>query len=214
MAYIQDDYFSDWKMDAMPDVIDAVPLQCTPDIPRNFFVTGYSPDPVGMEPSLSPPNNCLPAARSVGPPVPPRLERIVREVSGKSSQSKMHGSSHRPKMIPDIGALQPPSYMNFEEPDDSEVKMPTANKTAGAHRPRVIHTIGAVRPPSNVKIYEPDVSELRMPPHAQQSVSYGLPPRAPPKTSKQQSKQKSSSKEKLERDPLLHKALVTPPCPI
>ena len=218
MAYIQDDYFADWKMDATPDVIDAVPLQSTPDIPRNFFVTGYSPDPVGMEPSLSPLNNCLPTARSVGPPVPPRLERIVREVSGKSSQSKMHGISHRPKMIPDIGALQPTSYMNFEEPDDSDVKVPTANKTAGAHRPRVVPGIGAVRPPSNMKIDQTDVSEIRMPPHttrhAQQSTSYGLPPRAPPKTSKQQSKQESSSKDKLKRDPLLHKALVMPPCPI
>ena len=126
----------------------------------------------------------------------------------------MPESTHRPKMIPDIGALHPPSYMNFEEPDDSEVKMPTANKTAGAHRPRVIPGIGAVRPPSNVKIDEPDVSELRMPPHAQQSASYGLPPRAPPKTSKQQSKQESSSKDKLKRDPLLHKALVMPPSPI
>ena len=182
MAYIQDDYFADWKMDATPDVIDAVPLQYTPDIPRNFFVTGYSPDTVGMEQSLSPPNICLPTARSVGPPVPPRLERIVREVSGKSSQSKMHGSSHRQKTIPDIGALRPPSYMNFEEPDDSEVKMATANKTVGLHQPRVVPGIGAMRTPSNVKIDEPDMSELRMPPHARQSASYGLPPRAPPKT--------------------------------
>jgi hypothetical protein len=108
--------------------------------------------------------------------------------------------------------------MNFEEPDDSDVKVPTANKTAGAHRPRVVPGIGAVRPPSNMKIDQTDVSEIRMPPHAtrhaQQSTSYGLPPRAQQKTSKQQSEKKDSSKEKHERDPLLHKALVTPPCPI
>jgi hypothetical protein len=108
-------------------VIEAIPLQCTPELQRHFFVTGYSPDTVGLESSMSPPNetatssgllNAPKTDDSVVPLVPQRIQRLVREVSDMHKKT-VGTSSHWPKGIPDVAGLHPPSYEEAKVPDVS-----------------------------------------------------------------------------------------------
>jgi hypothetical protein len=153
------DGYAPIQMDITPHVIEAVNLQCTPELSRNYFVTGYSPDTVGLESSVSPTNG---AGTSSGllktpgaydndvPSVPPHIQRLVREVSGMHKKTVVT-SSHRPKRIPEVAGLHPPSYEEAEVPDVSARQVPP-----------------------------------RAPPHAHPSSLSGLPPRAPRLSSKQQ----------------------------
>ena len=191
--------------------MNVVLLRCIMEDPPNFYVTGYSPDPSSMEPSPQPPSSfvfsgssILPKAghtsKCVGPQVPPRIERIVREVSGmKSSRTK----------IPEIGALHPP-YVDVDSAhaDTSTLnmhKVPAACHTAGNTtnlRPKIVPGVAGLHPPSRK---QPGVGD------------HMLPPSPPSSTSKQQPVRNNTSKKLSvhpKRDPLLHKSVVTPPCPI
>jgi hypothetical protein len=82
----------------------------TPDLPRNFFMTGYSPDTQDMDSLLTPPEpaaTCdrLNDVRKEGLPIPPHMQRIVRDVAASQPRS---GINHQTK-VPAIVGTHPPN---------------------------------------------------------------------------------------------------------
>jgi hypothetical protein len=73
-------------------------------------MTGYSPDTQDMDSLLTPPEpaaTCdrLNDVRKEGPPIPPHMQRIVREVAASQPRS---GINHQTK-VPGVAGTHPPN---------------------------------------------------------------------------------------------------------
>lgn len=174
-------------------MLDPIPIQIalpssswrTPELPRNFFVTGYSPETLDLEtpsplarPTDSAPNNEQPV-KDPGPTVTLRIQKMVRAFTG--------GVRGRRK-VAEIAATHAPDDVPDEANDDRAVLPPKKR-------------------PHNIQYDDPPPGGVPNPPGAPPRSSSGLPPRPRPRTN-------SKMPPRAPVDPLLHTSVVTPPCPI
>jgi hypothetical protein len=167
----------DIKPEITTSLFDTIPLQHTPTpvLPRNFFVTGYSPETLDLESSVSPASqpavsdasllrkavglseNYFTSVENVGPSVAPRIARITREVARMHSHK--NETQYRRRTVPGVAATQPPG-MDDEYIHHTDYKWPPqANQSPSTEEPR----------PTGFK----------WPPQANPQPSTGLPPKGP-----------------------------------
>ena len=153
------------RANSTPVMLDPIPLQfarpsstwSTPVLPRNFFVTGYSPETLDLEtpspparPTESAPNNEQPV-KNPGPTVPLRIQEVVCEFTG---------GVRRRRMVAEIAATHDP---DDEAPDDRTDLPPKK-------RPHYVQHVDLGTPPR---------SSSDLPPRAPPRTSSKNPPRAP-----------------------------------
>lgn len=204
-------------------MFDPIPLQLTPTpvLPRNFFVTGYSPETLDLESSVSTPSqpaisgasllrkaaglseNYFPSVENVGPSVAPRIARELARMHPQTNETP-----HRRIKVPEVAASHPPD-MDAEEPHPTDCKWPPhTNPSSSTEEP---HPTDFKWPPhanQSSSAEEPQPTDFKWPPRANPSSSTGLPPKGPKKY------KSGMNKQQAKRDPLLHSSVITPPCPI
>ena len=191
----QDDSIAKRINESEEELLEPVPLQFNyPDpnwqTPRNYHVTGYSPFSMGL-------------ATPIDTPEAPPDKNTSSEVQSTSRTCNNSGPKVMPHIL-DIALAFAGRRLKRKTAEVDGTEPPNHNVDGHfAKRHRPVHTDernDAIAPPKSSGL--PPRAPVRPRPS-----SLGLSPRAPMRPS-------SHVRNHEHADPLLHKSLVTPPCPI
>lgn len=208
-------------------VLDPVPLRSsfggagwrTPELPAGYFITSsrseYSRSSLEAD---TPEQTSFTASGSKkatdGPTVSAHLQSILRKVTLKQQTTKRAGvAGTAPSMKrATVEATEPPMKRAGVEGTAPPIKREFSTENPTMKRAAVGGMLPPKKRPNNVQNGDPYVGKHTLPP--------GAPTREPENDESRFQKQPQVHEERIDssrraqRDPLLHRSVVTPPCPI